>query len=277
MSQQKRNINRANYMTTGQFAKAMKVTKNTLFHYDAIGLFSPEIVLENDYRYYSVYQMELFDTILQLKELGMSLSQIKAFLERRSPHSLKEVYERREQQIDAQIKSLRKQKQWITEQKSKIRQIAALDFSGISIRHYPKRYFVYITVSEKTDAEFIRRTTQIITEFLKNNPYTDFDIGYLQNSADIHNGVYDNCDNILLITSKKPVGMNYRILEEGTYLSAYHKGHWDSIGRCYERLLSYAKENHLPTESDFLEYYVIDSLMAANIDNYVTEVSVRMK
>lgn len=37
------------YMTTGEFARRMGVTKNTLFHYDNIGLFLPEIVDTNDY------------------------------------------------------------------------------------------------------------------------------------------------------------------------------------------------------------------------------------
>ena len=58
------------YMTTGEFARRMGVTKNTLFHYDNIGLFLPEIVDTNDYRYYSIYQMEVFDTIIILKEMG---------------------------------------------------------------------------------------------------------------------------------------------------------------------------------------------------------------
>lgn len=44
------------YMTTGEFARRMGVTKNMLFHYDKIGLFSPEIVDTNEYRYYSIYQ-----------------------------------------------------------------------------------------------------------------------------------------------------------------------------------------------------------------------------
>ena len=44
------------YMTTGEFARRMGVTKNMLFHYDKIRLFSPEIVDTNEYRYYSIYQ-----------------------------------------------------------------------------------------------------------------------------------------------------------------------------------------------------------------------------
>ena len=73
-------MKRDNYMTTGEFANLMGVTKHTLFHYDDIQLFKPEIVTKQDYRYYSLYQMETFNTIMLLKDLGMSLEEIKIFL-----------------------------------------------------------------------------------------------------------------------------------------------------------------------------------------------------
>ena len=62
-------MDRHEYMTTGEFASAMGVSKDTLFHYDDIGLFCPEKVSENGYRYYSIYQMETFDTIRMLRDL----------------------------------------------------------------------------------------------------------------------------------------------------------------------------------------------------------------
>ena len=40
-------MDRHEYMTTGEFASAMGVSKDTLFHYDDIGLFCPEKVSEN--------------------------------------------------------------------------------------------------------------------------------------------------------------------------------------------------------------------------------------
>ena len=55
------------YMTTGEFAALMGVSKHTLFHYDDIGLFSPEYVAENGYRMYSLYQLETLETILMLR------------------------------------------------------------------------------------------------------------------------------------------------------------------------------------------------------------------
>ena len=66
-------VNKSNlYFTTGEFAKLVNVTKHTLFYYDEVGVFSPIIRKENDYRFYAVEQIEVFEVILTLKELGMS-------------------------------------------------------------------------------------------------------------------------------------------------------------------------------------------------------------
>ena len=86
------------YMTTGEFAALTGVTKHTLFHYDEIGLFSPEFVAENGYRMYSLYQVETLDTILILRDLGMPLKEIRRFLQMRSPQELMRIFTEREAQ-----------------------------------------------------------------------------------------------------------------------------------------------------------------------------------
>ena len=63
-------------LTAGEFAKIVGVTKHTLFHYDEIGLFSPERKGKNGYRYYSIAQIEVFDVIYTLKDLDLSLIHI---------------------------------------------------------------------------------------------------------------------------------------------------------------------------------------------------------
>ena len=65
------------YFTTGEFARILGVRKHTLFHYDEIGLFSPALKEENGYRYYFVWQMDMFEVIRALQKLGMSLGEIK--------------------------------------------------------------------------------------------------------------------------------------------------------------------------------------------------------
>ena len=69
-----------NIYTTGEFARAIGTTKDTLFHYDRIGLFSPEYTGSNGYRYYSQRQFWVFTDIQSLRNVGMSLSDIKRYI-----------------------------------------------------------------------------------------------------------------------------------------------------------------------------------------------------
>ena len=45
------------YFTTGEFAKLCNVKKQTLFHYDIIGILNPAITGYKGYRYYSEMQL----------------------------------------------------------------------------------------------------------------------------------------------------------------------------------------------------------------------------
>lgn len=267
---------RENYMTTGELAKAAGVTKNTLFHYDKIGLFCPEIILDNEYRYYSIYQVELLDTILLLKELGMPLSQIKDFLANRSPEQLSSTFYTLENQIDAQIHKLLSRKRWIKEQQARLVCLQDCERDCVRIRHYPKRYYLYTPIEENTDAAFVKSTNKTVLKFLENNPDSYYHVGYRQNLADIKKRIYNNYHNSILIVSEKPANMPYHILEAGDYLTAYHKGHWSTIGECYQRLLFYAEKEQLTPDKHFFEHYMIDNLMTARADDYVTEVYVKI-
>ena len=73
------------YLSAGRFAALVGTTKETLFHYDEIGLFVPKRRGTNGYRYYAMDQIETFDVIGMLRELGMPLAEIRNYQEQRSP------------------------------------------------------------------------------------------------------------------------------------------------------------------------------------------------
>ena len=264
------------YMTTGEFARRMGVTKNTLFHYDNIGLFSPEIVDTNEYRYYSIYQMEVFDTIIILKEMGMPLNEIKKFMDHRSPESLMELFEKEDKKITEQIIRLKYQQQFIRGRKEKMKGIWSIDFEHVFRKQFPNRYYIYEEIQNNTDAEIIKKTNEFITEFERRNYQMDYEIGYIQNESDISSGIYDNYTNAVILPFKKPKGMDYQVLEAGEYLTVYHKGHWNTIGAAYERLLGSARCGQLKIDDIFLETYAVNNLMAESIEDYVTEIGVRI-
>ena len=72
----------ASRLRAADFARICGTNKRTLHHYDQIGLFAPALRGENGYRYYSQEQYDVFMVIAALKELGMPLLDIKAYLDR---------------------------------------------------------------------------------------------------------------------------------------------------------------------------------------------------
>lgn len=67
--------------TVGDFARLAQVSKRLLRYYDEIDLFKPcHIDTVSGYRFYSGEQMAQLNRILALKELGLSLDQIRAVL-----------------------------------------------------------------------------------------------------------------------------------------------------------------------------------------------------
>ena len=70
--------------TIGQFAALHEINKKTLMWYDEIGLLKPACTKENGYRYYSYQQSAALETILMLRELNVSLDEIRQFMENRT-------------------------------------------------------------------------------------------------------------------------------------------------------------------------------------------------
>ncbi len=67
----------------GEFAELAGVSGKTLRHYDRVGLLRPAAVdARTRYRYYSSAQLGELSTILAMRELGLSLAQIRAFVRR---------------------------------------------------------------------------------------------------------------------------------------------------------------------------------------------------
>ena len=67
---------------SGEFSKISRVSKRLLHYYDDIGLLKPaHIDEENGYRYYSARQLPELNRILALKDLGLTLEQIKKMVD----------------------------------------------------------------------------------------------------------------------------------------------------------------------------------------------------
>lgn len=98
----------ASRLRAADFARICGTNKRTLHHYDQIGLFAPALRGENGYRYYSQEQYDVFMVISALKELGMPLLDIKAYLDRRDPERLSALLDQQEAEVERELAQLRR-------------------------------------------------------------------------------------------------------------------------------------------------------------------------
>src|SRR5215472_6376500 len=106
----------------GEFAQIAQVSGRQLRFYDQLGLLQPaHIDPQSGYRYYSIRQLPRLNSILALKELGLSLEQIAPLLKNGiSPPELRAMLTMKRAQLE---RSLREEENRLRHIESRIAQI----------------------------------------------------------------------------------------------------------------------------------------------------------
>lgn len=77
----------------GEISSAVNISKDTLRYYDEVGVLKPCMVdPDNGYRYYSEEQVAVIMKILEYKDYGFSLEQIKTLLVCKEESSIKDMF-----------------------------------------------------------------------------------------------------------------------------------------------------------------------------------------
>lgn len=264
-----------NYLTTGEFAKIVGVTKHTLFHYDEIGVFSPEIKGENEYRYYSVFQIEPFYVISALKELGMSLKEIKSYLDVRGPEKLIELFDKQEKEIDKKINHLIAIKQLISQKSQATKSLFYMDTNKIILKEENKELLIITEALPSTDDRSLAVSyANHIKNCNKNNITAPYTTGQM---ISLNNIIKKNYITYSYFHTK--ISLNHNVVSEtyskakGRYLIAYHTG-YNTIDITYKKMLNFAKENNLKLGDYFFEDAILDELSVNGYENFVVKISI---
>ena len=91
----------------GAFSRIAQVSASQLRSYDQLGLFAPEAVdPQTGYRYYSARQLPQLNRIIALKEMGLTLAQIKRLIDEDiSPDELRGMLQMKKAQIEQSLQA----------------------------------------------------------------------------------------------------------------------------------------------------------------------------
>lgn len=269
--------NNTKYFSTGEFAKLCRVHKKTLFHYDEIGLFKPEKVLQNGYRYYSTYQLEAFNVIYTLKDLGMPLKEIKEFMDKRTPQNVIELFDYETQEIEKEISRLRRKQEIISNKIKLINKVKNIT-DRIFIEEQDEDYIVLSAPIDKAKFPYDTDTYMNHLNYCNiNDLYIGYPVGSIKTIEDLKSENPHDYSYYYTKVNKDLVNENVVIKPKGRYVVGYLKGYYENAPILYEEVINYINNNNLTIIGYAYEDVLLDEVTVKDINEYVIKVSIQVK
>lgn len=264
------------YFTTGEFARILGVTKHTLFHYDEIGLFSPAIKEDNGYRYYFVWQMDMFEVIRALQKLGMPLGEIKAYIENRSPERFMKLIDEKELQIDQEIRRLRNMKNFIHNEKENIREALSVP---LDVPRLVCREEDYLLVSDVRSTEEWNLAVTIAEHVRMQEKYQGAmgAVGSIGLYSDLQKGIFDRYVKVYTKMERRISSPEITKRPGGEYVEVWCLGYeWD-LEKPYQLISAFAQQQGVELGDLWYEDLILDELTVRSYEDYVVRFMTQVK
>lgn len=268
-----------------EMAKLRNISTETLRHYDRIDLLKPvHVDPDTGYRYYSITQYEKIGTIRELKNLGMSLREIKEYFDNRNVESSRILLTEQKKKIDEQIDKLIRIRQEINAKIDFLDIVRTTDLNDeIRIKHFKERQYVYFnrTVSDDIELSYdsvslervLSKSKQSMPIFATNR------YGGLVSRADILKNVKPLSAKMIILYDGEEDVDECNIIEvpEGDYLCMFYVGNFWNREKSIEKMLTYMKENDLVLAGDVLQMQWVDLAITDNLDDISYEFQIPVK
>ncbi|HIQ98794.1 MAG TPA: MerR family transcriptional regulator [Candidatus Scybalocola faecavium] len=260
----------------GEVSKYQNISKQTLIFYDKIGLFCPAYVDPNNgYRYYSASQIDRLDTILIMKKIGFSLKEIKEHMEHYTIDSSLVALRNQISVIDRQIRELELIRSRVVHRCGQMEAARACQANEpqVILESAPARHLLFEPVNAPyTLKEISIATKKCFAEAFKKHLPIFFQSGVIVPLERIRQGHYTQASTAFLPIEPTDQAKNIQAMPAGKCAAIYHVGDYLSIGRSYEKLLSYCQTHNLEIISDSYEFCINDYITTRDENEYITKI-----
>lgn len=265
------------FFRTGEFAALCGVKKDTLLHYDDIGILSPEKVEANGYRLYSLKQLYTFDLITALKRLGMPLQSIKTYLDERSPSSFLSLLMEQQHNLAEERKRLDGMALLLQETIHATKLAQEMIPGSICLEACPAEYYVAIKAPDFAhydEHQFLLRSRSLL-RWARENGSISLPLGDIVTKAHLTEGSFVE-DYYYCRVSPDTASDSVRVKPAGTYAVLYHKGSYETLEQAYETLTHWIIAQGYSIIGDLFEEDLLHYMSISNPQNYVMKISVQI-
>lgn len=243
----------------GEFSKINHVSIPTLRLYDELGILKPIYIDEStNYRYYSINQNARLDMIQYMKELNMSLNEIKEILDSNDLKLIESTLIKKKKQIKDQINELNLSLNAISRTISSIERFRESPKKGmITIEYIPHRkiYSLKTTINfyDYNISMYEKELNTLKNNMINNNLpqvyYCNAGSSIIQN--DYINNRYISNEIFVFVDDDFPSSENVKKIESGMYACIY-LDNFDEEIEFGKRLLEYCKKNNYQICGDYI-------------------------
>ncbi|BCC28782.1 TPA: MerR family transcriptional regulator [Bacillus cereus] len=264
--------------TIGEMAKMHNIAESTLRYYDEKGIFHPSTVdPQTNYRYYTIDQFSLLDTIKFLRQLNIPLKEIKKYIDERNPAYALNLLEKQQEMM---LKKQREIEYALAKMEHRIhliKEATKAKAEQMVIKEIPQRKITAIAVAPNTTDDMFEYYIHSLQKNMRQMDDSLFsgDIGvtvakkgFMQNEFQAYSSVF-----ILLDYMPFEVQSSDEI-KEGLYACSYHHGPYEETGATYKELLAYIDQEGYEVSGDAIEIGLIDWSVTENPEEQVTEIQI---
>lgn len=262
-------------LTTGEFARLCGTTKHTLYHYDQMGVLSPELVGDNGYRYYSPLQLDLFRVVETLRELDMPLAEIRAYLDRRSPAEFAALMEEKERELDEKIARLRRMRQLVRRRAELTRRAMDPVSTQPTLVREPVCYLVRTPALPMTSDWNVATPLAEHVRFCQRHGISSpYSVGCMATQEGVRAGDPAGYTHYYTRLDRRPRGVEVFVRPAGEYLTLLHTTGFVELPGSYRRMLDYARDQGLTLAGPFYEDELLDEMSVRDYSRYLLRLSI---
>ena len=261
--------------SVSDFAKFSRTTKDTLLHYDKIGLLSPVLRGENNYRYYSSEQLAFVNVTRILQALGMSLAEIKDVKDHRTPELIDEVFERQLGYIELKIEEWSRARKLLHTYRKVLNSVFNVDEKAITVQFLPAEAIILGDINDysrgKNDYDALYDFYHAIVE-----KYPNLNLNYpvwaLFSEERIKRGDWTWPDRFYFFN---PAGYDKR--PGALYAIGYKRGGYGQCDELYRRIIDYIDKNGFEICGDAYEEYPLNEVCLTEENNYLIRLMITVR
>lgn len=272
------------YLSITELAKLRNLTTETLRHYDRIGLFKPEYVDPlNNRRYYTSEQFEILGTIRELRQLGMSLDDIKKYFNDRNLDKSAQMLAHQHELLKKEIEEKKLLEKILRRKLKFIKEIRKMnpDFTP-RIKSFPERKMISFNKMYTDGWQLVYSMTELERHLLNKAPVLASDRMGFYTSVNIFEQSFSNDYPIapmILCSSEEAskIGAKVNSIPEGDYTCIYYHGKGHIPEEQFNLVKSFLSQNNLKICGNIYIQYIIDVTLTSRTDEKLIEMQIPVK